>query len=159
MMAIACIIGLGFLTQFFSGIETQRHNPNQSPPTNIAIDAIEVHLLANKQGHYIVSGTINHRAVEFLLDTGATDVVIPAHLADQLKLQKGRPQQAYTANGTVTVYNTSVDELGIGDITLYNVSASINPGMKSPGILLGMSALRQVELIQRGNALTLRQLF
>ena len=62
-----------------------------------------------------------------------------------------------TANGPVTVYDTIINQLTIGDIVLYNVPASINTGMQGTGILLGMSALSQVEFVQSGDYLTLRQ--
>ncbi len=158
MIALAFIIGIGLMTVFFSGVEQRQHNPNQRPETTTTNSASEVHLKRNRQGHYVVSGEINRRTVEFLLDTGATDVVVPESIAKKLNLKKGRAGRAITANGPVIVYGTSIDELTIGDITLYNVPASINPGMRSSSILLGMSALKQVEFIQRGDSLTLRQI-
>jgi aspartyl protease family protein len=45
----------------------------------------------------------------------------------------------------------------IGDIKLTNVSAHINPSMDFDEILLGMSALKQIEFTQRGDTLILRQ--
>jgi len=96
--------------------------------------------------------------VTFLLDTGATDVVIPAQLAESAGLQPGQAMRAMTANGLVTVYSTTIPTLHLGDITLYDVRASINPGMQGDTVLLGMSALRQVEFTQRADTLTLRTL-
>jgi aspartyl protease family protein len=61
-----------------------------------------------------------------------------------------------TANGNLMVATTTIDELKIGDITLQNVEANLNPGMRSDKILLGMSALRHLEWSQRGDMLTLR---
>ncbi|HIG42818.1 MAG: TIGR02281 family clan AA aspartic protease [bacterium] len=159
MVALGCIVGLGLLTVFFSDVEQRQHNPNQDPQSNKTARAAEVNLVRNRQGHYILTGNINRKQVEFLLDTGATDVVIPQAMARELNLKAGRRAQAMTANGPVTVFNTSIDELSIGDITLYNVRASLNPSMRPPSILLGMSALKQVEMIQRGDSLTLRQIF
>ncbi len=62
-----------------------------------------------------------------------------------------------TANGLVTVYETRVEQLTIGGIELSNIKASINPAMSPPGVLLGMSALEQIEFNQKGDSLTLRQ--
>jgi len=62
-----------------------------------------------------------------------------------------------TANGTITVHNTTLATLSIGNITLSNVSASINPAMHDLEILLGMSALKDIEFTQRGDQLTLKQ--
>ena len=159
MMVIACILGMGLLTMFFSDAEKRQYNPNASVQSDVNAKSIAVKLQRNRQGHYVMTGKINNVDAEFLLDTGATDVVIPEALAKQFNLIRGRPQQARTANGIVTVYDTSIAELSIGAITLYNVSASINPAMAPPAILLGMSALEQVEFIQRGDSLTLRQIF
>ncbi len=157
MIAIGFIFGLIVLSTFFGSVEKKRYNPNQNPVSNIDGRQIEVSLKRNRQGHYVVTGEINNRPVDFLLDTGATDVVIPENMAAQLSLRKGRAGTAMTANGPVTVYDTMINQLKVGDIVLYNVPASINPGMQS-GVLLGMSALSQVEFVQSGDSLTLRQI-
>lgn len=159
MIAAACILVIVLLTMLFSEVEDHQRNPNQSPATMRTDEAVEVNLERNRRGHYVVSGTINDEPVEFLLDTGATDVVIPEAVAERLNLEKGRPGRAMTANGTVTVYATHLDRLSIGGIELSDVRASINPGMSLPGVLLGMSALEQIEFNQQGNELILRQRF
>jgi len=157
MLVAACILGMAMLTTFFAGVEERQRNPNQNPLSMVNAEFVEVQLERNRQGHYLARGTINGASVEFLLDTGATDVVIPADLAGKLGLPQGRARRAMTANGAVTVYETWLDSLSVGELTLYNVRASINPGMRGTGILLGMSALREVEFTQRGDTLTLRQ--
>ena len=157
MIFAACILGMFILTLFFGNVEKDRHNPNRNPHSHVMQNTIEVRLKKNLQGHYLVAGSINHRPVEFLLDTGATDVVVPAGLADNLYLKRGRRGTAMTASGSVTVFETNIDVLTIGEINLYNVRASINPSMPLPGVLLGMSALGRIEFSQEGNTLTLRQ--
>ena len=68
------------------------------------------------------------------------------------------PRLDRTANGDITVYRTTLDRLRIGPLTLRNVRASINPNMRADDeILLGMSALKHLELITRDGVLTLRQ--
>ncbi len=157
MIAVACVLGLVTLTLFFGEVEERQRNPNQSPTSTLANNVVEVDLDRNRAGHYLVNGTINQQGVEFLLDTGATDVVIPEALANRLGLARGRPGRAMTANGIVTVYATTISELSIGDIVLYDVKASINPAMPPPAILLGMSALSRLEFVQQGDSLTIRQ--
>jgi aspartyl protease family protein len=92
------------------------------------------------------------------VDTGATDVAVPAHLASKLQLRAGRESLASTANGVVRVAESTIDTLRIGDIVLNNVDANLNPGMQDNHILLGMSVLRQLEFTQRGDWLILRTL-
>ncbi|MCB1662755.1 MAG: TIGR02281 family clan AA aspartic protease [Pseudomonadales bacterium] len=157
LMAIAAwLLGLAMLTLLFGNLERSWLNPNQQPVSAVTTKGVqEVTLKANRQGHYLVSGSINDIAVDFLLDTGATDVAISENMAQHLGLQKGLRGTASTANGNVTVYATRIQRLQIGSIILYDVPASINPSM-GEFILLGMSALRQVEFTQRDNLLTLR---
>jgi aspartyl protease family protein len=150
------LIGLLLLSQFFAAQEGNWLNPNKAPQYQTKqTGAQEVTLKRNRQGHYIFTGAINGNEAEFLLDTGATDVVISEDLATNYGLKRGRRGMANTANGSITIYATRIEKLTIGNITLTNVSASINPSMDNL-ILLGMSALRQVELTQRGNTLTLK---
>jgi len=148
--------GLAGLTLFFANLESSWINPNKTPDYDTTQAGIkEVVLQRNRQGHYIFTGSINGHKADFLLDTGATDVVISGDLAKHYGLKRGLRSSANTANGTITVYSTRLERLTIGNITLKQVAASINPNMSSL-ILLGMSALQQVEITQRGDTLTLK---
>lgn len=106
---------------------------------------------------YITYGYINDHKVIFLIDTGASSVSIPGTIAKKLNLKKGLPFQASTANGTVTVYHSVIKKLTIGNITLENITANINPSYHSHYILLGMSALKFLEIQQKNNQLILIQ--
>lgn len=156
MIIVAWIMVLGLFTLYFGGVLDRQHNPNQSVQTRISGEGLaEVVLQRNKFGHYVTSGEVNGYPVEFMLDTGATDVAIPARLADKLGLKRGQATKYRTANGIVTGYRTRLDSVSIGPINLTGVSASINPGMNDMDILLGMSVLKQVEFRQRGDTLIL----
>ena len=150
-------LGLLLLTLFFDGWLGHQTNPNRQPNSYETEAGIkEVVLERNRQGHYVAGGLINGIPVTFLLDTGATDVAIPENVAREAGLDAGYAAQATTANGVVTVYSTNVAELVLGNIVLRDVDASITPSMPGNTILLGMSALQQVEFMQRGATLTLR---
>lgn len=157
MLLIGWVIGLTMLVFLFGGWEERQYNPNMELQSRTAGDIREVTLESNRFHHYVATGRINGEEVTFLLDTGATDVVVPAGLADHLGLKAGSRALAQTANGVIEVRRTVIDELSLGPIVFRHVPASINPGMAGDEILLGMSALRQVELVQKENQLTLRQ--
>lgn len=141
----------------FSYWEEDRLYPNRSPASSLTDDGrVEVLLYRNAHNHYITAGKINGESVTFLLDTGATNVVIPMELANRLGLVRGTPRIAATANGMITLYSTLIDRLSIGRLELTNVSASLNPNMTNQDILLGMSVLGKVELLQQGNQLRIR---
>ena len=159
MFVLAWIALIVLLVGFFHQQLSHQFNPNQQLQSQTSSPGInEVILEPNRQHHYILNGLINGHSVVFLLDTGATDVVIPQHMAQKLQLKVGRKQYASTANGTISVYSTQLNSIDIGGIVLTNIRASINPAMKEEVILLGMSALREIEFAQRGDTLLLRQL-
>lgn len=155
---IAWFLAFGLMVFAFQDFLDNQSNPNQFPENRITNQGkIEVTLQRNRQGHYVSGGTINNVPVTFLLDTGATQVSIPEHIANNMGLQRFNNYRVQTANGTVTVYRTKIETLSIGDIVLHNVDAHINPSMRSDEILLGMSALKRVEFRQRGNVLVLTE--
>jgi aspartyl protease family protein len=157
MLTIAWAMIFGLLGLFFNEVLEQHNNPNSLPLSRAEPHYTEVELLPNRQHHYVVNGQINQQDVVFLLDTGATDVVIPATVAHQLGLSQGSKHYATTANGTIAVYYTLIEHLAIGDIELHNLTASINPAMDGRVILLGMSALSRIEFSQQADRLVLRQ--
>lgn len=117
----------------------------------------EVHLLRNHANQYLTIGKINDRHVMFFVDTGATSVAIPAKIAEKLGLEKMGEGIAATAGGRVKIYFTKLDSLQIGNITLYDVSATISPGLEGNTVLLGMSALKKLEFMQIDDTLILKQ--
>jgi aspartyl protease family protein len=152
------IIVLALLTVFLQSWQKKQHNPNQ----HAAVSGTEqgpqtLRLQRNRYGHYVASGLINQQAVVFLLDTGASDVSIPETLARQMGLSRGRAMQYQTANGTITVYRTTLTQVNLGGLILSDIKASINPYMQGNEVLLGMSFLKHLEFSQRGDTLTLRQ--
>ena len=158
MFILAWICGLGLLTLIFGDVLESQRNPNQEPESMRIDGQTEVRLRQNRQGHYVTNGTINGQPVTFLIDTGATNVAIPASMQNELGLTAGRSGLAQTANGVVRVAQTTIDSLTIGDIELSNVQAHLNPGLRDGQILLGMSVLKQLEFTQRQDWLILRTL-
>lgn len=141
---------------FFEDKLVEQVNPNRQPESyNMGTDSVLV-LKRNRYGHYVTTGFINGQKVTFMLDTGATNVAVPSAVADRIGLQGGAAMRVNTANGIATAYQTRISALRIGAIELYDVKASIVPGMKGQQILLGMSVLKQVEFSQKGDELTLK---
>lgn len=158
MYIFAWVCGLGLLTFVFNDVLDRQHNPNREPESVRLDNKTEVRLKQNRAGHYVTTGMINNVAVEFLIDTGATDVAIPAHMQSKLGLTATGSGLAQTANGVVRVARTELSSVSIGDIEVYNVRANLNPGMTGEQILLGMSVLKQLEFTQREDWLILRTL-
>ncbi|NNC55312.1 MAG: TIGR02281 family clan AA aspartic protease, partial [Pseudomonadales bacterium] len=104
MFVLAWLVFLGLLAMWFSADEQRRYNPNSEPQT-LDVDGRRTLVLeANRNNHFVSSGKINGQPVTLLLDTGATNVAIPADMGRKLQLTRGAAGTAYTANGRVTVY-------------------------------------------------------
>ncbi len=112
-------------------------------------------LKQNHQGHYLARGLINGQEVNFMLDTGATHVAIPARIAEQLDLSPGSAVWVNTANGRVQGFQTRLDAISLGDIKQANVRGTIVPGMHADHVLLGMSFLKNLTLVQEQGILTI----
>jgi aspartyl protease family protein len=148
---------LTFLGLFWLGF-TEFFDRQQNPNRHLQVEegGGELVLKRNRSGHYVVPGTINGQPVVFLLDTGATQVSVPAHLAQALNLAAGQGEAIATANGTGTAYATQIDELRFGPFRFTKVRGHLNPGQEDDQILLGMNALKHLEFTQRNDTLTLR---
>jgi aspartyl protease family protein len=157
MLIVAWAAALFLATRFFGDWEQRQENPNTAIASQHGDGYIEVQLVSNRQGHFVMTGQVNGRAVEFLLDTGATDVALPEAVAKKLGLTRGVRVDVHTANGRSEGFRTTLDRLQIGDIVLTNVRALVVPGLDGEQALLGMSAMKQLEFTQRGGTMLLRQ--
>ena len=157
MLIMAWAAALFLATRFFADWEARQENPNTVVRSQQHEGYIEVKLVGNGQGHFVATGQINGQPVDFMLDTGATDVSIPADLAKRLKLEEGFGVTLSTANGLSQGYRTRIDRLQVGDIVLRDVRALVAPGLDGNQVLLGMSALNKLEFTQRGGTMLLRQ--
>jgi aspartyl protease family protein len=157
MLIIVWAAGLFLATRFFGDWEQRQENPNTSVTSRQGDGYVEVQLTSNRQGHFVMSGQIDSHPVQFMLDTGATNVAIPEEVANTLRLERGDRVQVSTANGRTEAFRTTLQRLQIGDIVLSNVRALVVPGLDGEQVLLGMSAMKQLEFTQRGGTLLLRQ--
>lgn len=158
MVALAVLICLGLLTLLFDNILERQSNPNREPRSSQSVDgAIEVELTANRAGHFVASGSIDGVPARFLLDTGATNIAVPASLARRAGLEFGPEITVGTANGMATGYLARLGEVRLGGIVLRDLNATIMADLPDDEVLLGMNFLGQIEFTQRGARLTLRQ--
>ncbi|WP_417513014.1 retropepsin-like aspartic protease family protein [Marinobacter sp.] len=155
--AVFWIVFLSAATYLLGSWDARKTNPNQQLVSHTRDGATEIKLQANRQGHYLANGTINNQNVTFILDTGATTVAVSEHIAQKAGLVRMQPSLARTAAGTVRVWDTTIPELRMGDITFNNVPGTINPDMDPDMVLLGMSVLGQLNFSQQSGVLTLSQ--
>lgn len=157
MLIAAWIAAFLLLVFFFSQVLERQANPNPDPALTQAADGgYQVVLRRNGAGHYVANGRINGVPVRFLLDTGATQIALPLGLARRLGLRLTPGLPSVTANGTVETWSALLDRVDLGGLVATQVRASVLPDMPSDEVLLGMNYLKRLEMIQRGDTLTLR---
>lgn len=157
MTLAAWALFLLLLTWFASGYLERLNNPNVQVVSRVDPGGNpEVLLQQNRAGHYVATGAIDDVPVVFLVDTGATDVAVSQQVAERIGLEKGFRVTVNTANGISYGWNTILDKVTLGNIEMTAVPATIMPGLGQEA-LLGMSFLKRLTLIQRGEELLIRQ--
>lgn len=152
MIWLAALLVLGGLYLVFAQLQK-----NGGMVSSIGSDGSAMVVLEqDRSGHYQAEGMINGQAVNFLVDTGATDVALPESVARALGLEFGPRVRVMTAAGPATAWMTRLDEVSIGDIHRRNVRASITTG-EFNGILLGMSFLKHYSLQQQDGKLVISE--
>lgn len=113
-------------------------------------------LHAGTGGHFTGVAQFNGSTLPFVVDTGASDVVLAAAQAAQIGLdyRKGTAGAVVTANGTVQAWRVHLDSVRVGDVALYNVEAMVVLSAM-PFALLGNSFLSRFQLRQENDQLTL----
>lgn len=106
-----------------------------------------------RDGHYHLTLGINGVDVSFIVDTGATDLVLTRQDAVAVGLNPDDLRffgRAMTANGTVETASVRLDQVTLGDIADRDVPAVVNGGEMSQS-LLGMSYLQTFGRIEIEN--------
>lgn len=115
-------------------------------------------LPAGSGGHFHAQGAINGRAVNFMVDTGATAVALSADYAQRVGLnyQGGRRVQMSTANGLTTAWLVKLSSVRIGDVEVYEVDAVVSQ-QPMPFVLLGNSFLNRFEMKRNNDQMILER--
>jgi len=150
-IAVVSAIGITAITAYLAFDFTYRYPTSETAATGETIVTIK----QSRDGSYLAKGKVNGQTMNFVVDTGATIVVIPLDLAREMNLPLGVQVSTRTANGFGTAYKTTLDSLTLGDITLKNIEASATNGLIGDEALLGMTFLRRVKLEQENGIMTI----
>lgn len=112
-------------------------------PQQSFISTDEVAVPRSADGHYYLTLEVNQIPIEFVIDTGATQIVLSQDDAATIGLDPSDLRfigSANTANGIVQTAPVRLDTVALGAIVDQNVPAVVNGGQMD-GSLLGMSYL------------------
>ena len=117
-----------------------------------------ISLPADGGGHFMGSGSINGRPVQFLVDTGASTVALSVADAERIGLafREGPSVRVGTANGLAQGWRVKLASVRIGDVEVYDVDAIVTPqGM--PFVLLGNSYLNRFQMRRDNDQMVLER--
>ncbi len=124
----------------------------------VAPDTIE--LRRGSDGHFHAELEVNGQPVRFMVDTGASDMVLSLRDARRVGIDTGAltfAGRAQTANGPVGTTAVRLGAVRFGDFSDTNVQASVSDGPLETS-LLGMSYLNRFSGIEiAGDTMTLRR--
>jgi aspartyl protease family protein len=106
----------------------------------------EMSFPADQHGHFVINAVVNGDDVRFVLDTGASDVVLGIDTAKRLGFDPATlafSRQYQTANGLAAGAPIVLREIRIGTLSLYDVPATV-VRQPLPVALLGNSFLSRL---------------
>ncbi len=153
LLAWAAIIGVIFVAATYrddaAGIFASLHSHvgGEIDPAGGVATAREFRIRAREDGHFWVRAQVNGQPTVFLIDTGASDIVLGRTAAARagLDLTGVRYDRlVVTANGAVRAGTVQLGTLAIGPITRGPINASVSDNA-SEANLLGMAFLRTLK--------------
>jgi aspartyl protease family protein len=158
--AIGVVLVLGYTYRDELSTVSSRVESEFVPGEPIAdAQAHSLTLTADSNGNFYVYGSANGTRIRFVVDTGASDIVLSSSDADRLNIDPTTLNyvRGYeTANGIGAGARYTLNELAVGPIQMWNVPVTVNR-TDMHASLLGMSFLRRLKSFEfQGRKLYLR---
>ena len=133
----------------FVAVQWLQHEQGRS---RVRVEGTRIEIARGPDGHYHWPGSINGRAVDFLVDTGATGSALSTTLARELGLAAQGSVQSSTAGGVVTGNVVQADLALRGGVTAERLRMVALPGLGEHP-LLGMDVLGRLRWSQSDGVL------
>lgn len=115
------------------------------PSKVMAVGERKIAITIANDGHFYADIKINQKPVRFMIDTGASDIVLNLSDAKRIGIMANDLssfRRYQTANGTIVSGVTKVDNMELVGIIFYDVSVSVSNSSMGTS-LLGMSFLKR----------------
>lgn len=132
--------------------------PQLLPRQEVVSNTGQIVLPRGPGGHFYATVKIGGTPVQFVVDTGATSIVLTKTDAQRLGLRPGNLSYigvADTANGMVRTAHVTLHDVQLGGLTVPSMGASVNDGQMDMS-LLGMTFLKRFSKLEiAGNKMVL----
>ena len=109
---------------------------------------------SNRQGHFQVDANVDGRRIDFMIDSGASLVILRETDAARVGIRptpRDYSATVTTANGKVRAARARLNRVEVGDITVYDVAALVLPDEALSQNLLGVSFLSRLRRYEYAN--------
>lgn len=112
----------------------------------------ELVLTRARDGHFYADGAINGTPVRFLVDTGASLVVVSESFAESVGLTSGEQMTFHTANGSRAGYIAPNADVNVGSLRVSSIRVGVglamdNSNSEPPMALLGQNFLSKFDVL------------
>jgi len=157
----AALLAVGAFAARFADRAVEGHSDTQAAVVQPSYEPREptssgrsMMLESDRQGHFEVEARVEGRFIDFMVDTGASLVVLRESSAAQAGI---RPQPrdytavAVTANGKIKAAPAKIERIEVGGIAVYDVPAMVLPDEALARNLLGVSFLSRLKRYEFAN--------
>src|SRR5450631_2214634 len=141
ILAIAALAAGSYLARYADQTVTVQ-SPRQS-----SAGQHKMELSSGRDGHFRVDARVNGRHIDFMVDTGASLVILRETDAANIgvhPMPRDYTAIVSTANGRIKAAPAKLERIEVGDITVFDVSALVLPDEVLSQNLLGVSFLSRL---------------
>lgn len=163
--AIVALTAGALFPHYYMGAVSGRSAAHATTPPTAADSASasnwrSLTITRGDNGHFNVTGAIDGRRMDFLVDTGASVIALREQDAARLGIHPAPREYTAvvsTANGVVHAAPVELNRVEVGPLTVPDVQAIVLPDEALAENLLGMSFLSRVRWEQQNGRLVLEQ--
>jgi aspartyl protease family protein len=156
VLAAALLVIGGFAARYLdrTALQQPARAASVQPEVRQATSSRSLTLDSGRDGHFPLEARIEGRRIDFIVDTGASLVVLRESDAAQIGVRPMRSDYTAivsTANGKIKAAPFKLDRIEVGGITVYDVPALVLPDEALGKNLLGMSFLSRLRRYEVAN--------
>ena len=153
ILSIAALAAGGYLARYADQAVTAQSSPQAGAgqsveqPRQSSVGPHKMELASGRDGHFRVDARVNGRHIDFMVDTGASQVILretDAANAGLHPMPRDYTATVSTANGRIKAAPATLERIEVGDITVFDVPALVLPDEVLSTNLLGVSFLSRL---------------
>ena len=152
-LSVAVLVGGGYLARYADKTVVEAPAPQaaavevSAQPMQASTGQHRMELTSGRDGHFRVDARVDGRHIGFMVDTGASLVILRETDAAQVGLHpmpRDYTAIVSTANGRIKAAPAKLERIEVGDITVFDVPALVLPDEALSTNLLGVAFLSRL---------------